>query len=219
MNPELDSLIERFREAQDIGVRTLTEQLQIPQPASNREWPVVCIDHQIDRRCRRKEIDIYTHGFGIELKIEDLTIDFDWGENGEPDGFDAWRLYNYTLDNGGPESFTHDSIQTIIDDALAAGELIKSGTLYFDPKRRAHSKARNTDKCEQNGEPEPPITPVLNSQVSGGGPVTLGVMRTDFPLSADQRCTDLESPRRTRLRARHRKTHHRCLALRARNHP
>ena len=155
MNPQLDGLIQRFRDAQDAGVRALTEQLRVPKPASNMEWPVVCIDHKIDRRCRLNDIDVYTHGYGVELNIGDLTIDFDWGENGEPDGFDAWRLYNFTFDNGGSDSYTHDKIQEWIDAAVAAGELTKSGFLYYDPKRRANSERQHADKSEQSDEREP----------------------------------------------------------------
>ena len=137
MNPLLDNLIERFRAAQDIGVRTLTERLGIPPPKSNLEWPSICIDHNISRRCSVVGVGIYTHGFGVELKIGDLTVDFDWGEQGEPDGFHAWRLYSFALDNGSSGSLSHDAIQRWLDDALATGELIKSGSLYYDPRRRA----------------------------------------------------------------------------------
>ena len=144
MHPLLDTLIERFRDAQDTSVRVLTEKLEIPQPTSDHDWPCVCIDHSISRRCRLQDVGIYTHGFGVELEIGDLTIDFDWGENGEPDRFDTWRLYKFTLDNGGPDSCSYDAVQRWLNDALAAGELTKSGSLYFDPPRRAVGRNEGT---------------------------------------------------------------------------
>lgn len=140
MNPHLDSLIERFRDAQDVGVRTLTEKLQIPRPASGVEWVFLCIEHDLNKQHSLQGVGIYTHGYGVELKISDLTIDFDWGEQGEPDGFDAWRLYNFTLDNGPADTYSYEQIQEWIDQSLAAGELIQSGPLYYDPKRRAETR-------------------------------------------------------------------------------
>ena len=137
MNPVLDNLIGQFRVAQDIGVATLTEKLKIPRPPSNREWPFMCIEQKINNRCELQGIGIYSHGYGIEMKIASLTIDFDWGENGEPDGFDTWRLYKFALVNSKLLSCTYESIKSWIDDALAAGELTRLGTLYYDLKRRA----------------------------------------------------------------------------------
>ena len=67
----------------------------------------------------------------------DKTIDFDWGSNGEPDGFDSWRLYNYSLDNLPSVESTHSVVNDWLDAALADGELIKVGGLYYDPKHRA----------------------------------------------------------------------------------
>ena len=82
-------------------------------------------------------IPIYAHGYGIELKIGDLTIDFDWGPNGEPDGFDAWRLNNFTLDNQTGVQCTHADIIQWINTAYADGELKRIEYTYFDPTRRA----------------------------------------------------------------------------------
>ena len=97
----------------------------------------MCIEQKINNRCELQGIGIYSHGYGIEMKIASLTIDFDWGENGEPDGFDTWRLYKFALVNSKLLSCTYESIKSWIDDALAAGELTRLGTLYYDLKRRA----------------------------------------------------------------------------------
>lgn len=140
MNPVLDTLIERFRGAQDVAVATLVQTLRIPRPKTDFDWPQICEDHGFVGRCEREGIQIYAHGYGIELKIGDLTIDFDWGENGEPDGFDAWRLWIFASDNSESLPCTYESIQQWLDAAHAAGELTKSLTLYFDPRRRCHTR-------------------------------------------------------------------------------
>jgi hypothetical protein len=99
MKPELESLIKQFRAAQDVGVATIRDTLSLPLPKSGPDWVHYCCANGIQKINELNGIPIYAHGYGIELKIDELTIDFDWGPNGEPDGFDAWRLYNFTLDN------------------------------------------------------------------------------------------------------------------------
>lgn len=51
---------------------------------------------------RFNDIEIYAHGYGIELVIDGMNIDFDWGDQGESDGFDGWRLWNFCRNNGLP---------------------------------------------------------------------------------------------------------------------
>jgi hypothetical protein len=97
------------------------------------------------------DVPIYAHGYGIELKIGDLTIDFDWGPSGEPDGFDAWRLYNFTLDNPTGVACTHEEVIRWIDEAYANGELERIEYTYFDPHRRA---ATAQDVDEQSDRPK-----------------------------------------------------------------
>jgi hypothetical protein len=138
MNESLHTLIGRFRDAQVLAVSTLSDRLGIPKPASNREWPFVANKHGINRRCKRDGIAIYSHGYGVELKFDGRTIDFDWGDNGEPDGFDAWRLTKFARDNGLELETDYHGVQIWLDDAELEGTLVKSGKLYFDPLRRAN---------------------------------------------------------------------------------
>ena len=137
MNPSLDMLIGSFRRAQDVAVATLTGKLGIPRPASNRDWLRVCAEHRLYQIKELEGVQICAHGYGIELIIGDLTIDFDWGENGEPDGFDAWRLWIHAEESCRNVDCTEASVQEWLDSATRDGELVKVGKLYFDPRRRA----------------------------------------------------------------------------------
>jgi hypothetical protein len=137
MNPELESLIKQFRTAQDVGVATIRDTLSIPLPKSGPDWVHYCCANGLQKINELNGIPIYAHGYGIQLKIDDLTIDFDWGPNGEPDGFDAWRLYNFTLDNATGVRCTHKDVIRWIEAALENGELERIDYTYFDPKRRA----------------------------------------------------------------------------------
>lgn len=137
MLPSLDKLIDQFRRAQDIAVDTLIHKLNIPQPNTNRDWAFYCAEHGLHQIREMQGIGIYAHGYGIELRIDSLTIDFDWGSNGEPDGFDDWRLYRFNIDNPCEIECSHDDVNDWLKRAYADGELLREGSLYYDPNRRA----------------------------------------------------------------------------------
>ena len=79
MQPELRTLIDHFREAQDKGVQTLVRVLRLPLPPSGRDWVLYCEKNDIHGLRELRGVGIYAHGYGVELKIGDLIIDFDWG--------------------------------------------------------------------------------------------------------------------------------------------
>jgi len=137
MHKTLDLLIEEFRVAQEIGVSTLRHDLKIPLPTSEKNWFQYCCENNLYEIKNLNGIGIYAHGYGIELKIGTLTIDFDWGAKGEPDGFDGWRLYNFSRDNLPKIKCEHLEVNSWFESALEVGELIKGGKLYYDPDRRA----------------------------------------------------------------------------------
>lgn len=85
---------------------------------------------------RIDDVAIYCHGFGVELRFDELVIDFDWGDKGQGDGFDGWRLYNFALDNCLGIGVSDIELNEWIDRAVATGTLIADGNLYYDPRRR-----------------------------------------------------------------------------------
>lgn len=137
MKAELESLIRSFRDAQDIAVSTIVNVLKMPLPSSGLNWLRYCCDNGVQLQREWNGVPIHAHGYGIELKIDGLSIDFDWGPNGEPDTFDAWRLYYFSRSNVTGISCTHEEVIQWIDDAHRQGELDRIGYMYVDPKRRA----------------------------------------------------------------------------------
>lgn len=143
MDPLLDDLIGRFRLAQDAAVAFLIDVAKMSWPASNRDW---ARRHMYERPvvgALPNGAALYPHGHGIAVVAENLNVDFDWGDEGEPDGFDGWRLYVFSLDNCPQINCTHTQLNELLKSAVAQGFLIESGQLYYDPKRRA-SRQRPT---------------------------------------------------------------------------
>jgi hypothetical protein len=138
MHPVLANLINRFRAAQDYGVALVRDvlggALGVRLPTSNHEWVTICAECGLYQIGWVNGIEVYAHGYGIELTVDGLTIDFDWGDRGEPDGFDGWRLWNHVRGNGLPpadESFSQ--VRAWLEEAAARGELTRDTFLYYLP--------------------------------------------------------------------------------------
>ncbi len=75
------------------------------------------------------------HGYGLELQIGDLYIDFDYSRTGRPDGFDSWRIFIYSMaghfDNRGPDKYTSDRIDNWIKSLALDGRIQQLDNLYY----------------------------------------------------------------------------------------
>jgi hypothetical protein len=137
MHHTLNLLIDGFRAAQDAAVAILLNDLQIPRPTSGLDWSRYIARTKLDAVESIQGIGIRAHGYGVEVSSQATVIDFDWGDNGEADGFDGWRLYVFALNNHPELNCSHSEINCWLDGAQRAKLLIKAGSLYYDPTRRA----------------------------------------------------------------------------------
>jgi hypothetical protein len=156
VSPSLLDLIQRFRHAQDRGVAFVADvlgpTLGVRLPRSGNEWVAISGESGLYRVRWVNGVEVYSHGYGIELIFDGLTIDFDWGERGEPDGFDVWRLYNFArLNPCGPLSPEHAEVAAWIEQAAAAGELTRDRSLYYSPAHRAKQRAAEQNAAADRG--------------------------------------------------------------------
>ena len=143
MHRDLHSIIRRFRVDQDAGVRVLIERLGIQPPSSNIAWaralqqegPLSAI--AIFERAREMGMFVRPHGFGIELILDGVTIDFDWGDRGEAYGFDLYRLWNHCYCNKLYFDVITEKLLTIyFQHALARGLFQRDENLFYLPDER-----------------------------------------------------------------------------------
>jgi hypothetical protein len=75
------------------------------------------------------------HGYGLELRIADFYIDFDYSTEGRSDGFDAWRLFVYITagkyDNTGADGVLCGRVFEWFEELKSTGRIIHSDNLYY----------------------------------------------------------------------------------------
>jgi hypothetical protein len=88
------------------------------------------------------------HGSGCYFENESCRIDIDFGPGGRYDGFDAYRLHRFSLENGDSNVLPLDKIQTEIVELLSEGLLQSfpsfSRTLVFPTVMAANLSALPT---------------------------------------------------------------------------
>jgi hypothetical protein len=129
MDCRLFKLICRYQSAVKECVEALVE-IGASRPNSIFEWTT----SDFARRGKLKDgRDYMVHGFGCAVRSKGRSVDFDFGEHGEIDGFDEWRLGKFLGSN--PRKFGFNSIdemRSCFQAAKEAGEFIYSGyTLYY----------------------------------------------------------------------------------------
>jgi hypothetical protein len=103
----------------------------IPLPESNRGWSLNGLQQ---RGVLPSGATYAKHGYGCCVKLPEGEIDFDFGANGEYDGFDAWRLWRFAeprSDRYGPT--THELLDEQLNRLHRQGVLSKDphGSLYY----------------------------------------------------------------------------------------
>lgn len=128
MDQRLSELIKDYLVSVSKAVQLL-EQGGISQPRSNTEW---ACDDLPQTGILPGGVKYYKHGYGCAVHLKDGTVDFDFGENGEINGFDTWRLTCFAHGKllwYGFES--EDELKMCFNAAVAAGELRYSGYILY----------------------------------------------------------------------------------------
>lgn len=78
-------------------------------------------------------IRYFKHGFGYRVHLPEGKVEFDFGEHGEIDGFDEWRLWQFCQQHPSAYAFdTQQSLSVFIKHALEKKQLVASAhNLYY----------------------------------------------------------------------------------------
>ena len=127
MNERLHALIDAYKATVARAVVAL-EASGIPRPATTTEW--VCYDVP-----GRGDLvgggQYFIHGVGCAVRLPDTSVDFDFGDKGQIDGFDWYRLSRFAGNQLSTRYGIRDEIElrTLIDDAHGSGDLVHSGCI------------------------------------------------------------------------------------------
>jgi hypothetical protein len=124
----MDNHLARLISDYQASVRAAVELMQqsgIPRPATNTDWAIADIPQRGELK---GGIPYFKHGYGCAVRLPSGAVDFDFGEHGEIDGFDAWRLIGFAGSRLSEYGFAGEiSFNECFKAAVAAGSLVYSG--------------------------------------------------------------------------------------------
>lgn len=125
----LRRLISDYQDAVRIAVDAL-EANGIPRPNSTMDWiayDVPQIGQLVDGG------KYFIHGFGCTVKTPEIYVDFDFGEQGQIDGIDCYRMSDFARERLSTEYGIDDEreLKRIFDDACKSGDLVDSGYILW----------------------------------------------------------------------------------------
>lgn len=128
MDSRLFTLINDYqasvRQAVELMVASGTE-----RPTSNTEWAGLDIPQKGELN---GGVRYYKHGYGCAVHLPNGGVDFDFGANGEIDGFDLWRLIAFSEGRLDQYGFSNEKeMKEVFDSSARSGELRFSGYLLY----------------------------------------------------------------------------------------
>ncbi len=124
MNNNLARLISDYQGAVREAVAAIRDS-SIGLPATSADWAANGIPQ---RGTLKNGIPYFKHGYGCSVSLPSGAVDFDFGERGEIDGFDAWRLASFAGPRLPEYGFASEAaLNDCFKAELAAGSLVYSG--------------------------------------------------------------------------------------------
>jgi len=142
MTPEFRRLIEDYIATVAKRFAQLQRYVGVALPSSNVAWAA----NGMEKKGTLSDGASYLkHGYGCLIESKAEGVDFDFGDQGEIDGFDACRLAEFV--GAAPSRFSISEermMKPLLDAALTSGEIVKRGRLYY-MKRPANQALQHND--------------------------------------------------------------------------
>jgi len=143
MNSELSRIIELFNIAQEKAVEILESKFECKRPESSTDFIKRCVPIIREANYVKSGYKIRPHGIGMEIKVDGSKVDFDFGMNGEFNGFDAWRLSEFVRCNKIKSAIKSEKeFKSLLELAINNKEITKSfgmgSILYVTHNKNMH---------------------------------------------------------------------------------
>ncbi len=128
MKIELRELIEAYQNKASELIPRVSQALGFQLPITNTDW----VGLDIAQRGKTSDgLHYFKHGYGLAIKFDGGEIDLDFGDNGEFDGFDGWRLFRFAEQSNLKTPYKdHREIEVDMKEAESNGHLRYSGTFF-----------------------------------------------------------------------------------------
>lgn len=133
----MDTRLARLIADYQAAVREVIDAMQrsgLQLPASNDDWA----GNDIEQRGELAGgIPYFKHGYGCAARLPSgIAVDFDFGDNGEIDGVEAWRLAGFAGSRLRDYGFDDESaLIACFKAAVERDELVYSGYILYYLKR------------------------------------------------------------------------------------
>jgi len=129
MKNDLRKLINAYCSKASELIPRLSTALGFELPIKNGAWASLDIPY---RGKTDDGLQYFKHGFGVAIKFDGGEIDVDFGDNGEYDGFDGWRLFRFAKASDFQTPYKdHCEVEADIKDAESKGQLRYSGYILY----------------------------------------------------------------------------------------
>lgn len=128
MDLRLTRLISDYQKAVGRAVELMSD-AGIRLPSSNRGW----VESGVAPHGELKEgIPYQKHGYGCLVKLPGGEVDFDFGEKGETDEFDEWRLSEFSRCSSQSYGLDEGELSCLFNEAIKKKILVEVGNgMYF----------------------------------------------------------------------------------------
>ncbi|CBJ39482.1 conserved protein of unknown function [Ralstonia solanacearum CMR15] len=142
MNKQLARLISEYQTSVHAAL-ILMQRSGISMPFSDAAW----VETDIPQHGELEGgIPYFKHGYGCAVSLRSGEVDFDFGEQGEFGGFDAWRLARFAGEKLAEYGFDSNKALTVhFDAAVASGALIREGHVLHYVANAPRSRAVEVD--------------------------------------------------------------------------
>lgn len=108
----------------------------LKQPQHPLEWQSSSIP-QSGYLDPSEQIAYFLHGYGCCVRLPTGTVDWDFGQEGQIDGFDVWRLYEFVQrgTQNFPEFRDEEVLKGVFAEAKSKGLFHKSDYILYYLKR------------------------------------------------------------------------------------
>ncbi len=129
MKNALRDLIEAYISKAAELVPRLLVSLGSQLPITNNEWVALRIPQS---GMTSDGLIYFKHGYGVAIEYDGGELDIDFGDQGQYDGFDAWRLFSFAMEGKIQTPYkNHREIEADIKDAESKGQLRYSGYILY----------------------------------------------------------------------------------------